>query len=360
MTESIHESPTPPSGISKRQQFSIATVFLLSFASGIVHYTVGGVAGFLVALVALVGVAWLVGFATEALGEHLNPSATGLVQSTLGNLPEFFIVLFALMNGQAQVAQTSLVGSILANALLVLGLVLVAGATRAEDGVMRFHHRLPQDTATLLMLSVMIIALVGTSAASMDHASHHIQAISVLGSLVLLGVYLSWVIPYVRKAEPQEAGHVMLSRGWCIALLAAAGVMAAFVSDWFVAGIEPVMHQWHLSAAFIGFVVVAVAGNAAENATGIMLAWKGKSDLAVSVVKNSVSQIAAFLFPLLVLVSLLTPVGLTFALAPVYIVALILSALAVWQISGDGKAAQFEGWALVGAFIALAALAWFE
>lgn len=360
MEDTVAHPPTKPTGLSRRQQTMIALVFATSGLAGFVHYSVGGVAGFVVALCALVGVAWLVGFATEALGEHLNPSATGLVQSTLGNLPEFFIVLFALMGGQAQVAQTSLVGSILANALLVLGLVLVAGSMRAKDGVMRFHHRLPQDTATLLMLSVMIIALVGTSVASNDHAASHAQAISVMGSIVLLAVYLSWVIPYVRKAEPKEASHVMLSRRACIALLALAGVCAAFVSDWFVAGIEPVMEQWHLSAAFIGFVIVAVAGNAAENAAGVMLAWKGKNDLAVSVVKNSVSQIAAFLFPMLVLVALFTPAALTFALAPVYIVALVLGALVVWQISGDGKAAQFEGWALVGAFVALAALAWFE
>jgi len=356
----MQEELTEPSGLSTRQSIFIGLVFATSILAGIIHYMVGGVTGFVVALLALVGVAWLVGFATEALGEHLNPAATGLVQSTLGNLPEFFIVLFALMGGQAEVAQTSLVGSILANALLVLGLVLVAGASRSKDGIMRFHHRLPQDTATLLMLSVMVMALIGTSVASNDHAAAHSRAISVLGAVVLLAVYLSWVIPYLKRAEPQESGHVVLSRRACLVLLAMAGVSAAFVSDWFVAGIEPVMQQWHLSAAFIGFVVVAVAGNAAENAAGVMLALKGKSDLAVSVVKNSVSQIAAFLFPLLVIVALFTPAALTFALSPVYIVALVLGALVVWQISGDGEAAAFEGWALVGAFVALAAMTWFE
>ena len=354
------ETPSHPTGLSRREKTLIISVILASLASGIVHYAVGGIAGFVVALVALIGVAWMVGFATENLGEHLSPGATGLVQSTLGNLPEFFIVLFALLDRQVVVAQTSLVGSILANALLVLGFVLVAGSLRAKDGVMRFHHRLPQDTATLLMLSVMIMALIGTSVAGGDHAASHSAAISVVGAIILLGVYAAWVIPYLRNAEREEDANPRLSMKACVGLLFVAGVMAALVSDWLVAGIEPVMEAWHLSAAFIGFVVVAVAGNAAENVTGIALAWKGKNDLAISVVKNSVSQVAAFLFPLMILVSLLAPATLTFALAPVYIVALVLGALAVWQISGDGKAAAFEGWALVGAFIALAALTWFE
>ena len=107
-------------------------------------------------------------------------------------------------------------------------------------------------------------------------------------------------------------------------------------------------------------MIVAIAGNAVENAAGVVLACKGQSDLAISVVKNSVAQIAAFLFPALVLVSLFFDHHLTFELAPVYIGALALTALVVWQVTGDGEAAAFEGLALAGAYIVLATLTLYE
>ena len=107
-------------------------------------------------------------------------------------------------------------------------------------------------------------------------------------------------------------------------------------------------------------MIVAIAGNAVENTTGVVLAWKGQSDLAISVVKNSVAQIAAFLFPALILVSLLFATHLTFALAPVYIGALFLTSLAVWQVTGDGEATPFEGWALIALYAMLATFTLFE
>ncbi len=120
------------------------------------------------------------------------------------------------------------------------------------------------------------------------------------------------------------------------------------------------MDRLHLSDAFAGLVIVAIAGNAVENVAGVVLAAKGQSDLAIAVVKNSVSQVAVFLFPLLILVSLFFETPLTFSLAPVYIGALALTALAVWQITGDGEAAVFEGVALVALYVILATLTLYE
>ena len=107
-------------------------------------------------------------------------------------------MIFALQKGELVVAQTAIVGSVLANALLVLGLVIVVGARRAPDGLMRFSKRLPNDTATLLQVTVFIIVLLGLSLASHDPASHHVQTISVVGAVCLLVVYLAWVVPYLR------------------------------------------------------------------------------------------------------------------------------------------------------------------
>ncbi len=415
---------------------------------------------FALATLALAGLAWVVSFATEQLGERFGPGVTGMMQSTLGNLPELFVVIFALQKGELVVAQTAIVGSILANALLVLGLVIVVGARRAPDGMMRFSKRLPRDTATLLQVTVFIIVLLGLSLGAHDPASHHVKAISAVGAVCLLIVYLAWVVPYLRsdtvprdlapadvmegggEERPHESvtGHPAdqgrhpaddgaegrvgdevrtgpglsgragdevrtgpglsgragdevrtgpglsgragdevrtgprlsgragdevragprLSLGLTLVLLIVAGTASAFVSDWFVNGLQPAISILHISQAFAGLVIVAIAGNAVENTAGLVLSYKGRSDLAISVVKNSVAQIAAFLFPLLVLVSLLLATTLTFALAPVYIGALALTALALWQVTGDGEAAEFEGWALVALYVILAALTLYE
>ena len=139
-----------------------------------------------------------------------------------------------------------------------------------------------------------------------------------------------------------------------------AGVGAAFASDWFVSALEPAMEDLGISQAFAGLVIVAIAGNAVENVVGIVLAHKGDADLAISVVKNSVAQVAVFLFPLLVLVSLFFEHHLTFQLQPVYVGAILLTAIALWQITGDGEATVFEGVALVAMYVTLGAFAWLD
>jgi Ca2+:H+ antiporter len=230
---------------------------------------------------------------------------------------------------------------------------------------MRFKQGLPMDTSTLLLVTSFIIVIIGLAHASHDPAAAHVRELSSIGAVALLLVYIAWVIPYVRsdsaaeQAPEGEEGAVM-PFGVAVALLAIGGAGSAFVSDWFVAALRPTIDALNVSDAFAGLVIVAIAGNAVENFAGILLAAKGKADLAISVVKNSVAQVAAFLYPVLVLISLLFAHQLTFDLAPVYIGALLLTALAVWQITGDGEAVAFEGWALVAIYVILGALTLFE
>jgi len=355
-------------GTTPLERSALLLIAVLTALAGVANYgSWSPVPRFALATFALAGLAWVVSFATEQLGERFGPGVTGLMQSTLGNLPELFVVIFALQKGELVVAQTAIIGSILANALLVLGLVIVVGARRAPDGLMRFSKRLPRDTATLLQVTVFIIVLLGLSLASHDPASHHVKGISVVGAICLLVVYVAWVVPYLRSdtlpgdsAEQGERPSPRLSLRLTLALLLVAGTASAFVSDWFISALEPAIQVLHISQAFAGLVIVALAGNAVENTAGLVLAYKRRSDLAISVVKNSVAQIAAFLFPLLVLVSFALSTTLTFALAPVYIGALALTALALWQVTGDGEAAEFEGWALVALYVILAALTLYE
>jgi Ca2+:H+ antiporter len=305
----------------------------------------------------------VVSFATEEVGQRFGPAVTGFLQSTLGNLPEFFIVIFALAAGENVVALSSILGSLFSNALLVLGLVIVVGAARAPDRRMLFRARLPNDTATLLLVACFIIVLVGLSLADRDLASSHIKVISGIAAGLLLVVYATWAVGYLRSDSPREEAddtRATLPLPVSLGLLGAAGLGAALVSDWFVAAVDPAVRSLGISKAFAGLVIVAIAGNAVENVVGIVLANKGQNDLAISVVKNSVAQIAAFLFPALVLVSFLFAAPLTFALAPVYIGAVFLTAIAVWQITGDGEARPFEGVALIALYVLVATFAWFE
>jgi Ca2+:H+ antiporter len=339
---------------------ALAVVFA---AAGALHYLDGpDLLAFGFATLAMAGLAWVVSISTEQVGRRFGPAVTGVLQSTLGNLPEFFIVLFALSAGEVVVAQFSIIGSLFANALLVLGLVIVTGANRSEDGIMRFLPRLPNDTATLLLMVTFIIVIVGSSAASSDSASNNIGTISAVGAVVILLVYVAWLVPYIRNEQaPEPAQHgPPAPLGLAVTLLAAAGVGAAFASDWFVAELEPTIDRLGISKAFAGLVIAAIAGNAVENATGVVLAYKHQSDLAVSVVKNSVAQIAAFLWPALVLVSFAFAHRLTFELDPVYVGALALTAIVVWQTTGDGEAPAFEGLALIGVYIVLATLTLYE
>jgi Ca2+:H+ antiporter len=350
-------------GLTRLERLGLYVIAIATAASGVSRYvsSIPNGVRFATATLALVGLAWLVSFAVEHVGERFGPSITGALQATLGNLPEFFVVVFALQAGQLVIAETAILGSILVNALLVLGLVIVVGAHKARDGVMRFGSRLPNDTATLLLISTLIIILIGLANSAHDPASHHVRAISVIGAVAILVVYASWLIPYLRSpsdAEPSGPSRIPLSGG--VALLVLGGLGSAFVSDWFVYALQPTIHTLHISKAFAGLVIVAIAGNGVEHAVGIALAYRGKADLAMSVVKNSVAQIAAFLYPAMVLVSLLLATRLTFALAPVYIGALAGTAIIVWQITGDGEATMFEGVALVSAYVILATVAAYE
>jgi len=343
-----------------------AGVFAVAIAGGVLHYAgASPTVTFVVCGAALGGVAWTIGIATESVGARFGPAVTGALQSTLGNLPELFIVLFALSAGEVVVAQFSILGSLFANALLVLGLAIAAGSTRNRDGTMSFGARLPNDTATLLLLAVFLIAILGLSDQVGDRASRHQVEISVVGAVCLLVVYAAWLVGYLRSertAEPalSEPTHAVLPFGAALTLLALSGVAAALVSDWFVAELDPAVEALGISKAFTGLVIVAIAGNAVENVVAVQLAWKRQSDLAISVVKNSVAQIACFLWPVLVIASLAFAHRLTFVIPPVYLGALALTAIALWQITGDGRAVLFEGLALVSLYVVLATLVWFE
>ena len=193
--------------MNRAERILLGVITLLTVAAGVARYASGvpDVAAFILAGLALAGLAWVVSFATEQVGGRFGPAITGLMQSTLGNLPEFFVVIFALQAGEVIVAETAILGSILVNALLVLGLAIIVGAQREKDGIMRFSPRLPNDTATLLLIASFIIVLVGLATQSHDPASHHIRTISIIGAIAILVVYAVWVRQYLTTPASVES-----------------------------------------------------------------------------------------------------------------------------------------------------------
>ena len=262
---------------------------------------------FVVAGVGLAILATVVGRATEQLGERLGPGATGVLQSALGNLPELFVGIFALREGLVEVVQASIVGSILGNSLLVLGLAFLVGGLR--HGTQRFPSEPPRMIATLALLAVAALAVPTLAVGLHTPAGVHAESLSIACAIVLLIVF-ALSIPFSLAGGPsgvpdrEAADRPGAWPTWlAAAVLAGSGLGAALVSEWFVSALRPATETLGLSQAFTGLVVVAIAGNAVENVVGIQLAARNKADYAVSVILNSSLQVALGLAPVLVLLS---------------------------------------------------------
>lgn len=326
------------------------------------HERFGAIVAFLTAAAALSLLAVVVGHATDNLGSRMSAGATGVIQSALGNLPELMVCIFSLKAGFVDVVKGALVGSIMANSLLVLGLAFLFGGLK--NGTQKFKSEPPRMIAVLMFLAV--AALVIPSMAHWLHtpaASHegHLSGVCAIVLLAVFGCSLTFFLKGSPDVCPEEATeHASWPMSLTLLVLAGAGIGSAFVSEWFVDALKPATSAMGLSEAFTGLVVVAIAGNAIENLVGIQLALRNKPDYAVSVILNSSLQIALVLVPVLVLVSLVffSATPLTLVLPPLLIVALVLSALVPALIIFDGESIWLEGAALVGLYILIASVFW--
>jgi Ca2+:H+ antiporter len=332
--------------------------------AGATRYLGGGaVLAFACSAIAIALLASLVGRSVEQMGDRLGAGATGVLQSALGNLPELFIGLFALKAGLVAVVQAALIGSILANLLLVMGLAFLVGGLK--HGHQKLDSRRARATIVLMVLSV--VAMVLPSLAFYVHApaAEHENALSLIVSVILLGLFLL-TLPASLKRDAAEATIPAMQHEpsrWsmpvAIGMLAAASVLAAFVSDWFVHALEPAMEILHISEAFAGLVIVAIAGNAVENVVGIQLAAAGRSEYAFSVVINSPLQIALLLAPLLVIASqVLGFATLTLVFSPMLVVSVSLAVIISAFITFDGESNWIEGAALIAVYAIIATSFW--
>jgi Ca2+:H+ antiporter len=408
--------PSRPGGGSwlatvNRSDRILGALTVAATAAAALVRSVGDVPAFIVSAAALALLAACVGRAVEALGDRVGPAATGLLQSALGNLPELLILIFALREGLFDVVRATLVGSILANVALVLGIAFIAGGLK--HGTQQFSGRAARDIGLSLMLAVAALAIPSLTAHLHTPAASHERTLSVITSVVLLIAFALSVVqtlgqgrqsgeaadpetsdreggagtsdgapsrtpvegvggaarplPSARRAvggmNSEAPGSISEPGLWplwlAVAVLAVTGILAALVSDWFVTALTPAMSALHISQTFAGLVIVAIAGNAVENFVGIQLALKNRAEHALQVVLQSPIQIAMFVAPVVLLAApLLGASSFTLVLSPLLLASLLLSALLAMFITLDGESTWFEGVILVALYALLAASFW--
>ena len=335
---------------------------------------------FIIAALALATLASLVGRSVEALGDRLGPNATGILQTALGNLPELFVILFALKAGLYGVVKATIVGSILANVLLVLGLAFVVGGLK--HGRQRFAADDSRTLGLMFTLAVFILAVPSLTSAMHTPAESHERMVSVIVSVVMLVLFLLSLPATLGRKDSGHAEHEGHSRGgspiaaspdsakaaskaaahgeWplamAIGMLAVAGIGAAFVSEWFVAALQPAMEAAGINAVpkeeFCAFCAV-------ENFVGIQLAAKNQMDYAVQVVLQSPVQIALTIAPIVCLAAAwLGQPGFDLVFSPLLLAAMMMSALVAVLVTFDGESNWFEGAVLIALYVAIATAFW--
>lgn len=334
-------------------------------AAGIAYYTaLNPILAFITSAFAVALLASLVGRSVEQLGDRFGPGATGVLQSALGNLPELFIAIFALKAGLVEVVKAALVGSILSNLLLVLGLAFLAGGLK--HGTQKLGSDRARTIIILMLLSVMALAIPSLAHWIHTPAAPHEESFSLIVALVLLLLFLLYLPASLKRgkigiqSEKKEESQTPRWPLWlAVGLLTVSSILAAFVSDWFVSALEPSMKSLNISDAFAGLVIVAIAGNAIENVVGIQLALKGQSEYAFSVIINSPLQIALVLAPVLVIISQVFGFSsLTLVFSPMLMASMFLAIILAAFISFDGESNWLEGAALIAIYIIIATAFW--
>jgi Ca2+:H+ antiporter len=352
--------PTPTLSTSDKGMLGGAAVLVL--LAGLAEYGGwNGVVAFAVSAGAVCVLAALVGRSVEQLGDRFGPGATGVLQSALGNLPELFICIFSLKAGLVEVVRAALVGSILANLLLVLGLAFVVGGLK--HGTQQLGSERARTIVVLMLLSVTAFAIPSLTYWLHTGASEHEVPFSMIVSVLLLGLFaLSLPFSLKRGGASDDTGPHEQPRWplWlAIGMLATAGVAAAFVSDWFVNALQPAMDSLNINQTFAGLVVVAIAGNAVENVVGVQLAARNQSAYAFSVILNSPVQIALVLAPALVLISQIFGLAsLTLVLSPLLVVVLMLAVVLAGFIAFDGESTWLDGASLIVLYVIIATSFW--
>jgi Ca2+:H+ antiporter len=308
---------------------------------------------FVLAAIALVPLAWLIGEATEHAAEHTGPGIGGFLNATFGNAPELIIALIAVNEGLTEVVRGSLTGSVVGNLLLVLGASLLAGPRGAIDRWSSFVSFATIGFAALLFLVPSIPAWSG------DPDRDLIVWLSLPVAIVLLLVYLVVTVYSLRRHRSLHVATDAEITAWslraALAALAVATIVTALVAEILVGSLEEFADTAGLTDFFVAAVIVAIVGNAAEHGGAVVVAYRGKIKLAAEIALASAAQVAVFLIPAVVLLSLLIdPLALGFRVVEIVALAgaLGVTAVTLW----GGHASKLRGAVLVSAYVLVVVL----
>lgn len=313
---------------------------------------------FCLAGAALIPVAALLGEATEQLSARLGPVSAGLLNATCGNAAELIIATLALQKGLVEVVQASLSGSIIGNLLLVLGLSMVVGGARHKVQTFSALSAESQVGSLALAVFALLFPAVFFHLARISHREELTLTLSVVVSLVLLAVYASALLFSLKTHRHllgggHQPGEAKWSTRRAVLTLLAAGAATAVVSEVLVGSVEEVGHALGLGPVFMGVVVVAVLGNAAEHAAAVFLAWRNHMDGAISICFASSLQVALFVTPVLVLLSF--PLGhpMTLVFSGVEVISVAAAVGLAGLVTLNGESNWLEGVQLLALYVIL-------
>jgi Ca2+:H+ antiporter len=321
----------------------------------------------LAAALGIIPLAGLLGEATEVLAAYSGPRIGGLLNATLGNAAELIITITAIRAGLLELVKASITGSIIGNLLLVLGASMIAGGLR--NGLQTFDRRRALGDCILLLLAVVALAVPSLFVQSSRgiHEASQVEILSLGVALLMivtygLGLFYSFRgdgAPLTRKsAEGEEIRTEGWSRGAALGVLAAATAGVVWLSEILVGQVEPVVASLGVSEFFLGVILVPIVGNVAEHLVAVTVAIKNQMSLSVEIAVGSSLQIALFVAPVLVFLSLFLGHPLTLVFNSFELIALVSAVLIVTQVAGDGESNWLEG-AELSALYLIFAIAFF-
>jgi Ca2+:H+ antiporter len=332
---------------------------------------------FIVSALAIIPVAGWMGHATEQLAHRLGEGVGGLLNASFGNAAELIIALIALKAGLIDVVKASITGSIIGNLLLVLGASVFAGGLRFSQ--QRFNKTAARSSCTALILAASALVIPTVFHHTAAHApggwsAEASQRLSLAIACVLLLTYggnLTFSLvthkalfsggkgPDEQAGERDEDHEKPWSVGRAVGVLLGATIIVAWISEFLVGAVEAAQHSLGVTETFVGVIIVAIVGNAAEHSTAVTMALKNKMDLSLGIAVGSSLQIALFVTPILVFSSYLFPHRLNLEFSLPEVVAVVMAAFVTGQIAGDGESNWLEGVQLLSLYLIIGLLFFF-
>jgi Ca2+:H+ antiporter len=313
---------------------------------------------FLTSAAAILPLAGLIGRSTEQLALHTGPRIGGLINATFGNVTELIIAVFLILEDKVEIVKASLTGSILGNLLLVLGLSFLIGGLKHKEQSYNAHAASVHSTSLVLAVTGLLMPALFALGSRAETVVQR-EVVSGTVAAVLIGLYVAALVFTLVTHEhlfrtPDGNETPAWSRRRAIAMLLVATGLVALESEFLVSSLEPALADIGLSEFFVGLILIPIVGNAAEHSSAVLFALRDKVDVTLEIAIGSSTQIALFVAPALVFISLAVGHPMDFVFSTFEVAAVALSTVLVFMISSDGRSNWLEGAQLMGAYVIMA------